>query len=44
LGLKRLGFFDADLDAGSGIFLILHPEWNSSDPESGINNPDPQHW
>jgi hypothetical protein len=40
---KKLKFFDADPDTGSGIFLTLYPGWINSDPESGINIPDPQH-
>jgi hypothetical protein len=29
---------------GSGIFFTLDPGWKNSDPGSGINIPDPQHW
>jgi hypothetical protein len=41
-GLKLLTFFD--VDPGSGIFLTLDPGWRNSDPGSGIDNPDLQHW
>jgi hypothetical protein len=42
--LKILEFFYAD--PGSVIFLTLDPgSWmKNSDPESGINIPDQQHW
>ncbi len=42
--IKILKFFYADPDPGSGIFLTLDPGWNSSDPGSGINIPDPYDW
>jgi hypothetical protein len=42
-GLKIVKFFDADPDAGSGIYLTLDPGWKKSDSESRINIPDPQH-
>jgi hypothetical protein len=46
-GLQILNFFDADSE--SGIFLHLDlgsgdPKWKNSDPGSGINIPDPQHF
>jgi hypothetical protein len=41
--LKIVKFFDADPDAGSGIFLTLDPGRKNSDPGSRINIPDPQH-
>jgi hypothetical protein len=31
-GLKILKFYDADMDPGSGIFLILDPGWKNLDP------------
>jgi hypothetical protein len=42
--VKIIKFFDEDPDPGSGIFLALDPRWKNSDPGSGINIPDPQHW
>ncbi len=33
-----------DPDTGSGILLTRDPGRKNSDPESGINIPDPQHW
>jgi hypothetical protein len=41
--LQILKFFDADPDPGYRNFLTLAPDGNS-DPESGINILDPQHW
>jgi hypothetical protein len=43
-GLKILKFFDADPDAGFGIFLTMDPGYKYSDLGSGINIPDPQHF
>jgi hypothetical protein len=42
--VKILKFFAANPDPGSGIFLTLDPGWKESDPGSGINIPDPQHF
>ena len=44
LGLKILKFFDADPGSGMETVRIRDPGWKKSDPESGINIPDPQHW
>ncbi len=41
-GLKILKLFDAD--PGSGIFFDPDPGWKNSDPRSGINIRDSQHW
>jgi hypothetical protein len=44
LGVKILKFFDADPRSGMETIRILDPEWKKSDPGSGINIRDPQHW
>jgi hypothetical protein len=42
--VKVLNIFYADTEPGLGIFLTLDPGWKNSDPVSGINIQDPQHW
>ncbi len=32
------------INPGSGVLSTLDPGWKKSDPGSGINIPDPQHW
>ncbi len=41
-GVKILKFFDED--PGSGIETVRIRDGKKSDPGSGINIPDPQHW
>jgi hypothetical protein len=41
---KNDEFFAADPNSGSGIFLTVDPGWKNSDPGSGKNILDPQHW
>jgi hypothetical protein len=42
LGVKILKFFDED--PGSGMETVRIRDGKKSDPGSGINIPDPQHW
>jgi hypothetical protein len=42
LGFKILKFFDED--PGSGMETVRIRDGKKSDPGSGINIPDPQHW
>ena len=42
LGVKILKFFDED--PGSGMETVRIRDGIKSDPGSGINIPDPQHW
>jgi hypothetical protein len=44
--VKILKFFDADLESGMEKIRIRAGIRNgkTSDPDSGINIPDPQHW
>ncbi len=43
-GVKIVKLFDTDLGSGREKILIRDPGWKISDPGSGINIPDPQHW
>jgi hypothetical protein len=47
LGVKKLKFFDEDpgwRQIGSGMEKSRIRDGKKSDPGSGINIPDPQHW
>jgi hypothetical protein len=42
--VKILKFFDADPGSGMETVRFRDPGLKNSDPGSGINIPDPQHW